>query len=138
MAHTYEKKLNKALDILTPPISKIKEPPVKVLPDRGPDEANTDYQYARENLYNLVERGTEALDELIEVAKESESPRSYEVVGQLIKTLSDTNKDLLNIQKQIKDIKQEHATTQNITNAVFVGSTAELQKLIKNTEKENK
>lgn len=102
---------------------------------RNDDDIQKDYKYARENLYDVIERGTEALDYLLEVAKASEHPRAFEVVGTLTKTLVDANKDLLDIQKKVKDLQKEDKdnsdTPQNITNALFVGSTAELQKLIK-------
>lgn len=102
---------------------------------KNDDDVQKDYKYARENLYDVIERGTEALDYLLEVAKASEHPRAFEVVGTLTKTLVDANKDLLDIQKKVKDLQKEDKdnsdTPQNITNALFVGSTAELQKLIK-------
>ena len=95
----------------------------------GYDE-DTDFQYARENLYNLIERGQDGLDELLEIAKQSEHPRAFEVVGQMIDKLTTTNKELLNLHKTKKDIKAEKGPT-NVTNALFVGSTAELQKMLK-------
>ena len=97
------------------------------------DDISKDYRYARENLYDVIERGTEALDYLLELAKASEHPRAYEVVGTLTKTLVEANKDLLEIQKKVKDLQAEDKkeSPQNVTNALFVGSTAELQKLIK-------
>lgn len=99
---------------------------------KNDDDIQKDYKYARENLYDVIERGTEALDYLLEVAKSSEHPRAFEVVGSLTKTLVDANKDLLDIQKKVKDLqKEETADPQNVTNALFVGSTSDLQKLIK-------
>ena len=95
----------------------------------GHDE-DTDFQYARENLYNLIERGQDGLEELLEIAKQSEHPRAFEVVQQTIGQLTTTNKELLNLHKTKKDIKAEKGPT-NVTNALFVGSTAELQKLLK-------
>lgn len=95
-------------------------------------EIDSDYKYARENLYGVIEKGTEALDTLIDLAKASEHPRAFEVVSQLTKTLVDANKDLLDIQKKVKDLKktEEKEAPKNVTNALFVGSTAELQKLV--------
>jgi valyl-tRNA synthetase len=95
-------------------------------------DIDLDYKYARENLYGVIEKGSEALDTLIELAKASEHPRAFEVVSQLTKTLVDANKDLLDIQKKVKDLKktEEAEKPQNVTNALFVGSTAELQKLV--------
>jgi hypothetical protein len=99
---------------------------------KNDDDIQKDYKYARENLYDVIERGTEALDYLLEVAKSSEHPRAFEVVGSLTKTLVDANKDLLDIQKKVKDLqKEDTADPQNVTNALFVGSTSDLQKLIK-------
>lgn len=97
------------------------------------DDIGKDYTYARENLYDVIERGTEALDSLLELAKSSEHPRAFEVVSTLTKTLVDANKDLLEIQKKVKDLQKEEKTEdpQNVTNALFVGSTADLQKLLK-------
>jgi hypothetical protein len=100
---------------------------------KNDDDISKDYKYARENLYDVIERGTEALDYLLELAKASEHPRAFEVVGSLTKTLVDANKDLLDIQKKVKDLQADDKkqSPQNVTNALFVGSTAELQKLIK-------
>ncbi len=97
-----------------------------------PDEIDNDYKYARENLYGVIEKSTDALDNLIDLAKASEHPRAFEVVAQLTKTLVDANKDLLDIQKKVKDLKKEDKkeNPKNVTNALFVGSTAELQKMI--------
>ena len=100
------------------------------------NDIDNDYQYARENLYNVIERGSDALNTLVELANQSESPRAFEVVGTLIKTLTDANKDLLEIQKKVKSLKQETTSgPKNVTNALFVGNTAELQQLIKDTSK---
>jgi hypothetical protein len=97
------------------------------------ESIDADYEYARENLKLFIEQGKVAMENIIFLAKEGESPRAYEVVGQLIKTLSDTNKDLLDLGKKVKDLKSKKDDTQqpqHVTNALFVGSTAELQKLI--------
>jgi hypothetical protein len=98
------------------------------------DTIDDDYEYARKNLRGLIENGKEVMENIIYVAKESESPRSYEVVGQLIKTLAETNKDLLDLAKKSKDLKSNKDEIPNggtqIQNALFIGSTAELQKLI--------
>ena len=95
------------------------------------DDITKDYTYARENMYDVIERGTEALDYLLELAKASEHPRAFEVVSTLTKTLVDANKDLLEVQTKLKKLKEEDKQPQNVTNALFVGSTADLQKLIK-------
>ena len=102
----------------------------KVKPPINGEDEDTDFQYARENLYNLIERGQDGLEELIEIAKQSEHPRAFEVVGQLIGKLTDTNKELLNLHKTKKDLTTESAP-KTVSNNLFVGSTAELQKFLK-------
>ena len=102
----------------------------KVKPLVNGQDEDTDFQYARENLYNLIERGQDGLEELLEIAKQSEHPRAFEVVGQMIDKLTTTNKELLNLHKTKKDIKTEKGPT-NVTNALYVGSTADLQKMLK-------
>ena len=105
-------------------------------PDTRNDDIESDYKYARENLYNAIERGSDALEELVELAKQSQSPRAFEIVGQMIKTLTDANKDLLEVQKKVKDLKKEEQSKgpNSVTNALFVGNTAELQKLLKDNK----
>ncbi len=95
------------------------------------DDSETDFQYARENLYNQIERGTDGLDELLEIAKQSEHPRAFEVVQQTIGQLTTTNKELLNLHKTKKDIKVEKGGPTSVNNNLFVGSTAELEKMLK-------
>ena len=104
--------------------------------DNKQKDINDDYEFARENLYSVIDKGTQALDSLLELAKVSEHPRAFEVVATLSKTLMDANKDLLSIQKKVKELQKEGedsggSTSQNITNALFVGSTADLQKMLK-------
>lgn len=111
--------------------------PKKPLSPEGSDDVDTDYQYARENLYNVIERGSDALNTLVEIANQSESPRAFEIVSTLIKTLSDANKDLLEVQTKVKKLKEETNTgPNNVTNALFIGNTTELQKLIKDRKKD--
>ena len=92
-----------------------------------------DYEYARGNLISIIEKGNEALDGILDVAQQSQQSRAFEVVATLVKTLADANKDLLVLQKSQKDIDNMDGpqTPQTINNNLFVGSTAELQKLIK-------
>ncbi len=93
-----------------------------------------DYQYTRANLYSLIEKGQEALNGIMELAAESDSPRAYEVAGQIIKSVGDTTDKLLDLQKKLKEMEENSTkqTTNNVTNnALFVGSTAELSKLLK-------
>jgi hypothetical protein len=101
-----------------------------VVQKQVPDDIASDYDFARQNLYDVIGKGNEALDYLLELAKASEHPRAFEVVGQLTKTLIDANTNLLDIQKKVKELTKTD-TPQNVTNALFVGSTSELQKLLK-------
>ena len=103
--------------------------PVISADDSGDSEI--DFQYARENLYNLIERGQDGLEEMLEIAKSSEHPRAMEVFGQLIGKLTETNKELLNLHKAKKDISQDTSGPKNVSNNLFVGSTAELQRFLK-------
>ena len=96
------------------------------------DDVKKDYEYTRGNLYSLIEKGQEAINGILELAQESEMPRAYEVAGQLIKNVADATDKLMDLQKKLKDVeeeKQKGPTTVN--NALFVGSTAELAKLLK-------
>ena len=114
------------------PTSEIKpESTTRVIPQNGKDD-DIDYNYARENYYNLIERNHDAVEEMLEIAKQSEHPRAFEVVGQLIKSGLDANKELMGLHKTKKELSMEKGgTTTNVNNAVFVGSTADLQKLLK-------
>ena len=98
-----------------------------------PEDVNKDYDYTRGNLYSLIEKGQEAINGIMEVAGETASPRAYEVAGQLIKSVADTTDKLADLHKKVKDIEADTKKTQNTVtnNALFVGSTSELSKLIK-------
>lgn len=99
------------------------------------EAVDSDYEFARSNLINVIGKGSEALDDMLGVAQMSQQPRAYEVIATLIKTLSDTNKDLLELSKKAKELKKdEDQGPKTINNNLFVGSTAELQKLLKNNE----
>ena len=112
------------------PTSEIKpESTTRVIPQNGKDD-DIDYNYARENYYNLIERNQDAVEEMLEIAKQSEHPRAFEVVGQLIKSGLDANKELMYLHKTKKELSIETNSSVNVNNAVFVGSTAELQKLL--------
>ena len=97
------------------------------------DDAEKDYKYARAQLYSLIEKGQETLNGVMELAGESASPRAYEVAGQLIKSVADTTDKLADLHKKVKDIEADNPKTQSTVtnNALFVGSTAELQKMLK-------
>jgi len=96
------------------------------------DDIDNDYKYQRENFYNLVERGQDAIDGILELARESEHPRTYEVAGNLIKQVAEVTEKLGDLQEKMKKLKDVPSNApKNVTNALFVGSTAELQKLLK-------
>ena len=97
------------------------------------DDVDKDYKYTRGQLYSLIEKGQEAINGIMEVAGESASPRAYEVAGQLIKSVADTTDKLMDLQKKVKEVDEEKSKTQNTVtnNALFVGSTSELSKLLK-------
>jgi len=112
------------------PLEIVKEPPVPAVPED--DNPDTDFETGRGELYKLLEKGNEAIDGILNLAKEGEHPRAYEVAGQLIKTQSEVAQNLLDLRdklKKIKDVKE--LGPKNVTNALFVGSTTELQKMIK-------
>jgi len=98
------------------------------------DDIRKDYEYSRGNLYSIIEKGQEAINGILELAQESEMPRAYEVAGQLIKNVADATDKLMDLQKKLKDIDEEKVSKgpTNVTNALFVGSTSELSKLLKN------
>ena len=99
------------------------------------DDIKKDYEYTRGNLYSLIEKGQQAINGILELAQESEMPRAYEVAGQLIKNVADATDKLMELQKKLKDVEEEtNKGPTNVTNALFVGSTAELSKLLKNTK----
>ena len=118
----------------------VKEPVGIQKPDRlTKDDIEKDYEYTRGNLYSIIEKGQEAINGILELAQDSEMPRAYEVAGQLIKSVSDASDKLIDLQKKLKDVNEEQSKgPTNVTNALFVGSTADLAKLIKqqNTQKD--
>ena len=96
------------------------------------EDIESDYKYQRENFYNLVEKGSTAIEGILELAKESEHPRTYEVAGNLIKQVAEVTEKLGDLQEKMRRLKEVPSTApKNVTNALFVGSTAELQKMIK-------
>ena len=129
---TVDNRIDEILEItsLVPTPEMAPEPPARIIPKTGKDE-DIDYNYARENYYNLIERNQDAVEEMLEIAKQSEHPRAFEVVGQLIKSGLDANKELMALHKTKKELSVEKGPTQVTNQAVFVGSTAELQKLLK-------
>jgi len=124
-------KLNEVLNITSDvmPVEVKKSKQVIVPEDKDPD---IDFETGRKNLYNLLDKGNEAIDGILELAKEGEHPRAYEVAGQLIKTVSEVSQNLLDLQDKLKKIKDVPNTgPKSVTNALFVGSTTELHKMLK-------
>lgn len=95
------------------------------------DEPKKDYEYTRGQLYSLIEKGQEAVDGILEVATSTDHPRAYEVAGQLIKSVADVTDKLIDLQKKMKDLDAKYSGPTTVNNSLFVGSTAELSKLIK-------
>ena len=101
-------------------------------PKEDNEDIENDYKYQRENFYNLVEKGTDAIEGILEIARESEHPRTYEVAGNLIKQVAEVTEKLGDLQEKMKKLKEvPNNAPKSVTNALYVGSTAELQKLLK-------
>ena len=132
-------KLNDTFDV-EPISSEIEKVDVKKEIDKyksSAEDIRKDYEYTRGNLYSIIEKGQEAINGILEIAQESEMPRAYEVAGQLIKNVSDATDKLLDLQKKLKDVNEEEVKgPTNVTNALFVGSTADLQKMLKKVNKD--
>ena len=132
-----EDKVNEILGVDTPTMEQKQfNPPVErkegELELAIEKDINTDYDYSRESYYNLIEKGQEAIQGILDIAKEGQHPRAYEVAGQLIKTVSEVSQNLLDLQEKLKKVKEVPNTgPKNVTNALFVGSTTELQKMLK-------
>lgn len=135
-----DEKLNDLLEINTEiDQTQKKLPTIYKDPEKRSKEADIDAKYGREVLYNLVERGQDAVEGILELAKETEHPRTYEVAGQLIKTVGETAEKLLQLQKQIREIEKNDNPQESpgtVNNNLFVGSTAELQKFLKDKMKD--
>jgi len=129
------KKLDDAFNISETEVVETEK--VGITPEQKPDritkdDITRDYEYTRGNLYSIIEKGQEAIDGILELAQESDMPRAYEVAGQLIKSVSDATDKLMDLQKKLKDVNEEQSKgPSTVNNALFVGSTAELAKLIK-------
>jgi len=126
---------NTSGDIVNP---EVVEKKVEKLKD-SVDDIKKDYEYTRGNLYSIIEKGQEALNGVLELAQESEMPRAYEVAGQLIKNVADATDKLLDLQKKLKDVEEEKQVKgpSTVNNALFVGSTADLAKMLKDGLKED-
>ncbi len=134
-------KLDNTFNITPTEVEVEEQPVVGITPEQKPDrlrkdDIEKDYEYTRGNLYSIIEKGQEAINGILELAQESEMPRAYEVAGQLIKSVSDATDKLMDLQKKLKDVEEESTKgPSTVNNALFVGSTAELQKLIKQQSK---
>ena len=136
-------KIDEELGILSKALQQIpweedEQPKIKVISSSSQllkndgSDIEKDYEYQRDNFYNLVEKGSAAIDGILELAKESEHPRTYEVAGNLIKQVAEVTEKLGDLQEKMRRLKEVPNTApKNVTNALFVGSTAELQKMIK-------
>jgi len=126
--------IDKALNVESSMVQ-VETPTAEIVPSTSSNQNDIkkDYEYTRANLYSLIEKGQEAINGIMELAGESDSPRAYEVAGQLIKSVGDVTDKLIDLQKKLKDVEEDTVkTTNNVTNnAVFVGSTSELSKLLK-------
>ena len=114
---------------------------VGITPEQKPDrltktDIDKDYEYTRGNLYSIIEKGQEAINGILELAQESEMPRAYEVAGQLVKSVSDATDKLMDLQKKLKDVEEEKERgPSTVNNSLFVGSTADLAKMLKEASK---
>ena len=134
------KQLDKAFNITPEVVPEEPKPVVKEKPDRlTKNDVEKDYDYTRGNLYSIIEKGQEAIDGILELAQETEQPRAYEVAGQLIKSVSDATDKLMDLQKKLKDVEEEKASKgpNTVNNSLFVGSTAELAKMLKSVNLED-
>lgn len=137
-------KLNQAFDVDPIEVEKEKTTQIEKVEDQierfknSTEDIRKDYEYTRGNLYSIIEKGQEAINGILELAQESEMPRAYEVAGQLIKNVSDATDKLMDLQKKLKDINKEEEKKgpTTVNNALFVGSTADLQKMLKNVSKD--
>ena len=130
--------LDEVLGVLDPVekelgLNKIDIPvPVISRPSKEKEDVDADYEYQRENFYDLIEKGQDAIQGILNVAKESDHPRGYEVAGNLIKQVAEVTEKLGDLQEKMKKLKEvPNSAPKNVTNALFVGSTAELQKMLK-------
>lgn len=134
-------KLDETFDVTPTEITEVKKDDLEGKIEKiksSSQDIKKDYEYTRGNLYSIIEKGQEAIDGILELAQESEMPRAYEVAGQLIKNVADATDKLLDLQKKLKDVTKEEEAKgpTTVNNALFVGSTAELQKLLKNSAKD--
>ena len=137
MSDDVEKIIDRALGVVDDSKKEIKKVAPAVPRPSESDDIDSDYKYQRENFYNLIERGQDAVDGILDLARESDHPRAYEVAGNLIKQVADVTEKLADLQTKMKKLKEvPNSAPKNVTNALFVGSTAELQKMLKKKDDE--
>ena len=132
-------RIDKELGVIEKIVPKIIPDNSEVVPYQAEsgDDIEDDYKYQRDNFYNLVEKGSTAIDGILELAKESEHPRTYEVAGNLIKQVAEVTEKLGDLQEKMRRLKEVPSNApKNVTNALFVGSTTELQKMLKDKLKD--
>ena len=129
---TVDEKLDELLDIQGEIVKVEKNLPTLAQSKFREEEQSSDYKYSREVFYGLVERGQDAIEGILDIARESEHPRVYEVAGQLIKTVSETTEKLIDLQAKMKQLDHDDSHPQKVSNNLFVGSSTELQRLLKN------
>ena len=126
-----DEKLDELLNIQGEIVEVEKKLPSLIHSEPRGEEQNSDYKYSREVFYGLVERGQDAIEGILTIAKESEHPRVYEVAGQLIKTVGETAEKLIDLQAKMKELDKDNTIPDKVQNNLFVGSTTELQRLLK-------
>jgi len=130
--------LEKTFDVASEVVADVKKVGIQKPPvDRDKTDIRNDYEYTRGNLYSIIEKGQEAINGILELAQESEMPRAYEVAGQLVKSVSDATDKLMDLQKKLKDVEEETVQKgpNTVNNSLFVGSTADLAKMLKEATK---
>ena len=130
--------LEKTFDVATEVVADVKKVGIQKPPlERDKTDIRNDYEYTRGNLYSIIEKGQEAINGILELAQESEMPRAYEVAGQLVKSVSDATDKLMDLQKKLKEVEEETVQKgpNTVNNALFVGSTNELAKMLKDAAK---
>ena len=126
--------LEKTFDVASEVVTDVRKVGIQKPPkDRDKTDIRNDYEYTRGNLYSIIEKGQEAINGILELAQESDMPRPYEVAGQLVKSVSDATDKLMDLQKKLKDVEEKTVQKgpSTVNNSLFVGSTADLAKLIK-------
>ena len=130
--------LEKTFDVASEVVTDVRKVGIQKPPkDRDKTDIRNDYEYTRGNLYSIIEKGQEAINGILELAQESDMPRAYEVAGQLVKSVSDATDKLMDLQKKLKDVEEESVQKgpSTVNNSLFVGSTADLAKMLKEATK---